>query len=265
MYWDGTPMSKLQTFTVTSFCRLNPDWKVIVHLDKLRYRGNNKYIPSYVREDYFHIVKDNKQVNIDEVNLSDYGVSGDLHPILRSDILRYHWLYNEGGVWSDFDVIWLKPIHYLSTIAGTDSFGVTLCMYDGKKKHHNVSVLVSSKGHEFYRYAIYLCNEIKNKITENPDHQEFGNSIFNKAFPKPEDALSKFPDMINLKYETFFPYSIFNMDALYLSTDLTYITDSVIGVHWFNGHKYSKDYVNNNGFSRDCSMTEIIKNEGYND
>lgn len=262
MYWDGTPMSKLQTFTVTSFCKLNPDWRIVVHMDKLKYGGNNKYIPPYTGEDYFHIVKKTKQVTIEEVALSDYGVSENLHYILRSDILRYHWLYNEGGVWSDFDVIWLKSMDYLSMIVGTDSFGATLCMYDdGIHKHHNISILISAKGHEFYGEAINLCSEIQNNINKKPNHQEFGTLMFNRVYPKAEDALNKFPDMVNLKYETFFPYSIFNMGSLYLRTDLSYITDSVMCVHWFNGHKLSKEYVNSNKFSKDCSMTLILKNE----
>ena len=46
------------------------------------------------------------------------------------------------------------------------------------------------------------------------------------------------------------------MERLYTKTDLSVITEDVMCVHWFNGHKLSKEYVNNNG--RKCSMTEII-------
>ena len=43
----------------------------------------------------------------------------------RSDIFRYHVLYNIGGVWSDFDVIWLKPMSYMSTITNRDDFNLS--------------------------------------------------------------------------------------------------------------------------------------------
>lgn len=263
LYWDMSPMSLIQTFTIDTIERLNPGWKIIVHIDNSMYGGSNRYIPEYKGKDYFYRVTNNSNVEIRNVDISNYNIDKGLHNILRSDIFRYHLLYNEGGVWSDFDVIWLKPMDYLSTIVSNDTFGATLCMFvNDFQKFHNISILVSAKLHGFYREAIQLCDKIQSTLySKTPDHQEFGTVMFNKAFPEPDDVIKKFPDVINLKYETFFPYSIFNLERLYNINDLSVLTEDVMAVHWFNGHRLSKIYENDSSFVKNCSMTSILKNE----
>ena len=256
-------MSLLQTYTIDTMERLNPDWKIFVYTDESLYNGNNSYTPKYCGKDYFYRVVDNPKVEIRNIDVSKYNIDKNLHNILRSDILRYHLLYSEGGVWSDFDVIWLKPMEYLSIITGNDCFGATICMFnDGICRFHNISILVSTKSHKFYEDSICMCNRIQSNICYRPSHQEFGTSMFNKAYPTEEDAIVRFDDVINIKYETFFPYSIFDLERLYKKNDLSVLTKDVMAVHWFNGHSLSKEYENNSYLLPNCSMTSILKREG---
>jgi len=75
----------------------------------------------------------------------------------------------------------------------------------------------------------------------------------------------KYEDVVGFKYETFAPYSIFQMDKLYHDVDLAPLNNNnVVGLHWFNGHKFAKEYVNQNKFGDNSSMTEILKLCGYN-
>jgi hypothetical protein len=91
----------------------------------------------------------------------------------------------------------------------------------------------------------------------------FSTSLLNKKYPKLQDIINVYSDVLALKYKTFYPYSIFNLEELYLEDNLESINDKdVLCVHWFNGHELSQGYINE-GFGRNCSMTSILKQEGY--
>ncbi len=268
LYWDRTSkMSQLQTFTIDSFHRLNPDWPIYVYRPIQDYVGSDRYIPDFAGSDCFAMVENMEYVNIVNVDIRDYGISLDLHNILRSDILRYHLLYNYGGVWSDFDVIWLKPMDYFNNIeyigsATPDEIGSVVSMRHTTSHEHNISIMMSSIKNEFIKSLIDRTNELQNSAKART-HQVFGTEMLDGMYPKLSDVTMKFPDVAGLKYETFFPYSIINMPALYEKNDLHYINNNVMCLHWFNGHILSKKYVNEDGYKRDCSMTSVLKKEGY--
>lgn len=261
MYWDKGPMSRLQVFTVETFHKLNLDWEIIVYLPKQVSTSTVKYIPDYTGIDYYYILTSLPYLTFKEVDMSEYGIDTGLHNILMSDILRYHLLYTHGGVWSDFDVIWLKPMNITNT---------TVCMLNTTTGHHNISVLIAEPKHEFYRDMIQICNTIlskKSNAIDMMDHQEFGTRLLNELYPTLKDVLNKYPDIVGLPYETFFPYSIFNMEKLYKEENLSFINDNVYGIHWFNGHPLSKEYVNNNFYNKGikCSITTLLNQLNYNE
>jgi hypothetical protein len=72
-----------------------------------------------------------------------------------------------------------------------------------------------------------------------------------------------YPRVLPIAYETFYPYSTFEMDRLFIKTDLTPLRKKgVMAIHWFNGNEISKQFVNG-GKLTSCSMTEVLKAEGY--
>lgn len=267
MYWDRSPMSILQALTAVSFNRYNPDWEINVYVPKQSYTGNSKYIPNYVGKDYFYLVEQIKAVNIVEVNLNDYSIDTGLHNILRSDILRYHLLYDVGGVWSDFDVIWLKPMEHFRNIeyygdTPINEVSTIVSLIKEKGGGHSIGIMVHSK-HD--QYALALINLTK-QVKPPYGHETFGSVMISSVYPT-LDSLAGFENLIGVKHETYYPYDIHppnpTFNKLYLENDLSYINNNVMCLHWYNGKELSKQYVNGNGFKRNCSMTTILKNEGY--
>jgi hypothetical protein len=267
LYWDKTPMSWLQSLTPISFNKYNPDWTINVYVPKQKYAGGAKYIPNYTGKDYFHLVEEATYVNIVEVNLDDYGINLNLHNILRSDILRYHLLYNHGGVWSDFDVLWLKPMTHFHNIeyhGDTPIEDVTAVVSLIHSTHggHSIGIMIHC---QYDAYAKELV-EMAKKVTPPFGHETFGSLMISNKYPTME-SLAGFKGLIGVKDETYYPYRIHppgaTFNKLYSATDLSLITNNVICLHWYNGKKWSKDYVNGNGLKRPCSMTTILKNEGY--
>ena len=266
MYWDHSLMSELQTFTVDTFHRHNPDWVINVYVPKQPYTGPSRFIPNYVGKDFFSRVENNPNVNIVEVDLNDYGIDIALHNILRSDILRYHLLYDHGGVWSDFDVIWLKPMDHFRNVeyygdTPINDVNAIVSFLRGTHGGHSIGIMVHCKHDPYAKALIDLTKKVKPPYS----HEVFGGTMLHGGYPTLE-SLSCFENVIGARFETYYPYDIHppapTFNKLYLENDLSCINNNVICVHWYNGKELSKYYVNGNGFSRNCSMTTILKNEG---
>lgn len=234
------PMSWLQSLTARSFFRYNPDWEITVHLivNKLK---ENIYTNDYEGEDFFDLVK--LTAKIKEVR-----IEGDFCSIQASDILRMKILYEHGGIYSDFDMLWLKPMSEFPQDIET-----TVCYYPGPGFHYNMSNIVSMPGSKLLKDVI----EKQTRVTSK-DYQAYLTEMFNREWPFPEGLSAQYPGVKFIPYETFYPYSIYELDTLYES-DID-LTEKAFGVHWFNGHPLSQNYIKN---MQDCSMTSILKREGY--
>lgn len=273
-------MSKLQVFTVETFHKLNPDWEIFVYVPDQAYSGSDRYVPDYTGKDYFYMIENMEYVTIIPIHIEDYIINTDIHDILRSDIFRYHILFKYGGMWSDFDVIWIKPMSHLNNVLHIgkvfiSDMGAHVTYRNTTEGHHNIGILLTSPEHDMYKNIIDIATDIQVNPSNYPNlydlknkkyyHQSFGVSLWSTIYPDLKYVINKYNDVVGLYYETFAPYPINNIELLYNTIDLSVLNDNVIGIHWFNGHALSKDYVNNNKFGNNSSMTEILKNLGYRD
>jgi hypothetical protein len=263
LYWGRYPMSLLQVFTVMSFHKYNPDWKIQVNLSKQSPEeiGSNNWVKDYTGFDYFYKIRELDYVEIKEIDLLELGFGLDKHPILISDLMRFNTLYERGGVYSDFDVIWLKPISEFKNIeclGNPEDFECTVCFSVYTYGFHNVANMIAEKE------SPYLLSLIEKQKTILPpySHMAFSTYMMSDMYPDLDSVTKTYPRILALQYKTFYPYSTHDLGPLYLQNDLSYIeSKDVMCVHWFNGNKYSQDYISD--FGRNCSMTTILKREGY--
>jgi len=273
LYWDESPMAELQTMTVTTFHKKNPDWKIRIYVPIQKYVGKNMhYVPDYTGDDYFGKIKYFSCVEVVRIDLEEYGIDPALPDILRSDIFRYNILYDVGGVWSDFDVLWLKSMEYLYKMqvgigVPIKKMGTSVCQFRGRDGsgtgvNNTIGVIISRPRHPLYRRLMDLTMDIQkcNKDREKLLHQAFGTNILDVLFPTLEEMQKTYPDVVGFPYKTFYPYSIFELEQLYTMKKLENIDEEVVAVHWFNGHRLSKDYINNMGESirRNCTMSKLM-------
>jgi len=268
LYWDNSPMSALQVVTVTSFHELNPDWEINVYQPKQEYVGQESYVPMYTGKDYFNLVRELPFVNIKEIDLDDFGIDSRLHNILRSDIFRYHILYRYGGVWSDFDVIWVKPMVQMLHLpilgrCRLEEMESAVCLYKYSYGFHNISIMLSSVGCSFIKSLIDECNRIQEDMEISTlEHQSFGTSMLNGLYETIYDVIRRFPKVVGLAYKTFYPYSINRLRDLYVNAYPERITKNVMAIHWFNGHDLSQEYAHGGLRNYRSSLNIILKNKG---
>lgn len=265
LYWDKSPMSWLQTQTVTTFHKKNPDWEIRIYTPIQPYIvPGGRYVPDYTGADFFYLIKKLKYVQIKEIDMLDYGIDPKIHNILQSDIFRYKILYECGGLWSDFDVLWLKSMDYLPNIETEGkipviSMGTMVCRYQ-EIKHHNISVLITVPKHPLYKFIIEKTDEIQKKNIDRNKllHQQLGTNLFDELFKLPEDEENQFIDVARIPYKTFYPYAIYDLRDLYERVQLSNLEPDTMCIHWFNGAPLSKKYINAKELNPNCSMTKIL-------
>lgn len=260
LMWDGSAMAYLQVLTVISFHRLNPDWKIVIYIPIQSYKelGANTYVPDYTGEDCFGMLLGLDYVEIREVDLRDYGINTDLHFILCSDQLRMQILYRDGGLYMDFDVIWIRPMSSLPTmncIGNPNDFEASVCYHEDTEGWSNIAVLLAEKESP---YILELV-EAQKRVKPPYSHQIYGTDLIDGLHPNWDKIFAKYPRMLGVKYKTFYPYDINNLASLYRHDTIDPILDdNALCLHWFNGHEKSKKYINNDEYNRPCSLTSVL-------
>lgn len=258
LFWDGYKMSFLQTLTVTSFHLQNPDWLITIYVSKQKYNqlGENKYTGRYTGKDFFDTLLQKEYVQVKEIDLNDWGVNLDVPACSGSDIFRMQVLYRYGGVYSDFDVLWVRPLEHIRNIksmGNPNNFESTVCLYQYGHGFQNVSVIIAEKGSSFLRSIIQAQKEVKPPY----QHQSYGSSLVSELYPNLSSITSKYPRVLAVPYETLYPYSIYELDKLFSEVNFKPLTSNTLGVHWFAGHELSVKYMNADSLKR-CSITEIM-------
>jgi hypothetical protein len=162
-------------------------------------------------------------------------------------------------------VLWLKSMDYLENITvdghvPISRMGATVCRWN-KNHHNNISVLFSISEHLLYARLLKETIKIQqeyNKSKNHLPHQVFGTDLLDKLYPNQEIVESEYSDVVDFPYKTFYPYSVYELDRLFEKIDLKPIDDEVMCIHWFNGHKISKAYLNSEKPNQNCSMSKII-------
>lgn len=262
-YWDSSPMAFVQTFGVLSFLKMNPDWKVAICVTRQKNEFKpNTYTRTYEGEDYFSNFYGLDRVEIAEIDIRDFDLPPDASTVLATDLFRTRILYEYGGIYSDHDVIWLKAMDHFKNIehiGDIDNFESICCFYNYTSGHHNVSILIGQKGSRYLKNIIDNQNKVRGHYTD----QCWSAELLNRLFPNYEILHRQFPGVLAVKYETFYPYSTFDLSPLYKKTDLSVLNDNVMAIHWFAGNALSNEYMKRGDFTGKCSMNEILKREGY--
>lgn len=112
LYWGDSPMSWLRSLTVTSFQRMNPDWHVRV------WTGSSTTPPAWNTSEQYEQSHYKGRDWRDTLDVEWCSIDFDgMTAVQCSDLTRWKVL-SEGGLWSDFDIIYLEPIDaYLDTLS----------------------------------------------------------------------------------------------------------------------------------------------------
>lgn len=236
-YWDKSPLSFLNLLSVKSFKELNPDWTVKLYEPKFRH--NNISWVGYTQKEKYSNINYLQYVykycdEIIEVDLEELNFRNDVSEVYKSDFLRWFLLSTEGGLWSDMDVLYIKPMHMLD---------LTICEESERNiNNYLIGFLLASRNNDFY------ANISKKSIKEfnSLEYQSIGNKLIRKLYPDIFDieCLHDKISMANIPLNIVYPYNYRDLSNLYKTNNEYLITDETIGIHWYNAEPMSKEYCN---------------------
>jgi len=275
-YWGAKRLSFLRYMSLYSFRYFNPDWEIFLYVPK-----NCNYTVGWKDKQYENIFEcvdylafcSNIGVNVKEFDFETIGISNSINEVHKSDFIRYFLLYTYGGVWSDIDILFNKPIENIDVNKNKkylyDSY-IYFC--DGLKNKmsipgHAIGLLMSSQGSDYFKNVFNVCKyiykkqvnskcildkDIKignfniqksvnqfNKNNFGDDYQVLGAYLLNSVFNK-KILTSEFSNKIGfLSEKTVYPISHNLYKFLFIDNGLSLIDDTkTIGLHWYGGSPY---------------------------
>ena len=278
LYWDGTNFSFLNLLTVLSFNKHHFGWKIHVYCPinpvktKSWTTSEQKY--EYTGRDYFNRLKEIDNVFIHNIDFNNIPFKyKDASEVIKSDYFRLYILNKYGGLWSDFDIIYVNNIEeYYSKKQLSKERNVILYRYWWKEWNKYI-----------YPVGLFLCNRnnsvfdiILKNIEQfyNPTgYQCLGCQMFHYLFSL--NSGKKIINQMNL------PELCMDNADIYLSikwneTGLLYKdkkigkeqyqnNKNIIGIHWFNGANESKVYCNDldkrisDKMDANCLVDKLVK------
>lgn len=272
LYWDGSNFSYLNLLTILSFNKHHFGWKINIFCPvnpvKMKSWKTHEQKEEYIGKNYFDHLRTISNVFIHKINF-------DLLPfkyknaseVIKSDYFRLYILNKYGGLWSDFDIIYINNIEE----------------YYSNKKHIIQKNMIVYKYNNVYPVGLFLSNKnnsFLNCVLKNihnfylpENYQCLGTIMFKNIFHNPIYKLI-FAN-INIKElclddaNIYLPIKFNETDKLYNDNTIkaSYYENNkdIIGIHWFNGSSESKKYCNNldllklKSQTHSCLVDELVK------
>jgi len=277
-FWAGKTMSWLRFMTVYSFSVLNPGWEIKLYHgdanpDQRTWTCPNMqdFLYPEMDDDYFHLVKKLKNVEvIEDWSLIRKGMIynkkidwDNIAPIHKCDIIEWKILGEQGGFFSDFDILFIRPMNAIYKELKHRKIETGICYQNLQKngtKYFSIGFLCSNIINTFYddvykwavnnydptkyqstgAFALYclLAGDKLRQRDTNTGAQEQWLAKTNLV----RLIKSKYPDskIHNFEMNVVYPYTWRDLHELYVKNNIDNIPKETIGLHWYGGSEASQ-------------------------
>lgn len=246
-YWGNESTSFLRYLSVYSFRKLNPDWEVNLYVPARGHGGEASWASweSYDRahftgRDYSRELFSLPGLRVREVDFSAFPGMNGATEVHKSDFFRWHLLGEEGGVYSDIDILYFRPFEELAfNLPDNRDAEAVLCLHE---HGHIIGFFMASAGNAFFRGLAESALE----YLDSQAYQSIGSLMLNKLYPDEEAIRRGFPGMrwLNLPLSVVYPYDWSQATNIFQSRDASALQPDTIGVHWFAGSPITRQFNN---------------------
>jgi hypothetical protein len=244
-YWGAPVLPYLRYMCLKSFIQYNPDWQVILivpaELTTGVTWGTHENEEPINTTDYMDRLQD-LNIDVRPFSMEPIGFSDDLPEVVKSDLIRLYLLSTTGGLWSDNDILYIKPLSNTLQETNCTSYfcyrrgGVTQddtpkngCLY------HSIGFLMSEpEGLEFKNLFAGAANIINTELYQSVGSPYYGQMVN-------MDNPNIFNIDINMVYPSRAPQSMFESPAGHHIYEIRNLT---IGWHWYGGHPTAGKFQN---------------------
>lgn len=263
LYWGGNKMNYLRFMTIKTFMKHNPDWEIKFYYPKYPFdymtweTHEQKYKVAF-GSDFLSEVMELPITKV-EIDFENYGLDNDISEVYKSDFIRLILLSSEGGLWSDMDIIYFRPMNDLYfNIPENKDIETFVC--SNNRYGHSVGFIMGSKENKFFKELFRLSRQHFNPH----NYQSIGADLYNKYFGSIESITNITPAM-NISMDVVYPVDAQHISDLIDKSEMNY-TDKTIGQHWYGGSSLWKPFLiktyGGQGNLPDSIIGKLIKNEG---
>jgi hypothetical protein len=243
VYWGGGVMPYIRFLTVKSFMKYNPDWKIMFWYPKyptthITWPTGELCYPVNCDDYSSEMLK--LPIKSMAVDFDEIGFKNTATEVHKSDFIRLHLLTTFGGVWSDMDIIYFKPITNLlvNTIENRNKETFVCSSAYG----HSIGFLMSQPKSKFFQY---LLDIIKSRPLPS-QYQAIGPTLYNEYFRNIE-TINQLSPAINLDMDVVYSHNAGSIPD-FLNNVPPRFTEGSIGAHWYAGHsQWSEFFARTNG------------------
>jgi hypothetical protein len=248
-YWEGERLTKLHYYSIYSLFKYNPDIKIVIYTS---YIITNNLIQWNSHEHDYPVIKNritladilkiSNNITLQKINFEkEYNINTNISPIFKADFTRIIKLCEHGGMWFDFDILFIKKIpDYLFDDTLITTHKEILYFY--YQETIPTGVLFSTLNNKLIEsIKLEACNIISSINSDNSyyNYQVLGPDLWKKFICNHEDDTS-----LKLNTQTVYPYEYDNIH-LFFETLQDNIVDETFCIHWYNGSFYSNIFINN--------------------
>lgn len=252
-YWANDKMSWLRYMSLSSFRKLNPDWEIVLYVSKQRiYKKSWNELNS---QDFFTFQGKDYTKEIEKLNVKiiDWELNDPLANTMasshKSNFLKWSELDLNGGIFSDLDILYLRPM---------DDLYEKIKDYDGlvcQNGWFSIGFLASKIGNDFFK-DVYK-QALRTYSPKN--YQSAGvESVFNSLGCVESQALNSIQtkyknlNFYNLPFHIIYPFingdihvSLKNIMRIGYNDDiLNTLPKDTVGFHWYAGFPLSQELNN---------------------
>jgi len=234
--WGNELLPYLRLLSIKSFMKYNPDWRIILwnisgngKLTTWEEGGALDYELSCTNYyDELMALPIQKEI----FNIEQYGFSNSISEVHKSDFLRILLMTTYGGIWSDIDILYRRPMTSLainvSENKDKETF-VCFCSYG-----HSPAFMMSVKDNDIFNRLIPLAKLNFNSLL----HQCMGADLYNKHYPSLESMGLLTINIV----KAIQMYDVIHIEEIY-NGEKSKFTENSIGYHWYAGHQLTGKFL----------------------
>ena len=221
---------------MVSFKKHNPDWTLNLWMPKVSEKAEAPWITTEQKDVYTgkdFLSKAKKLCNVQLIDFKELGLTKAIHEVQKADIVRWYLLFTYGGVWSDVDILYIKPIDSVLK----EEFGFAFVYHENPY----IGFYIAKPAQSIFETLFNDCvSAVRRNM--NDGYQSLGADRW-RQFGSPENILRQYPEGLNLPMEVVYPYTASEVDDMLFGSSRN-VTSDTIGLHWYNGSPKAKQYQN---------------------
>ena len=236
-FWGNNKMSWLRYLTIYSFCKYNPDWKVVLYVSDQKINSKAWKTPEI--QDFFYYSGEDYTKDIIKlgVEIREYDVKtkegNEISPSQKSNFFKWNLLATSGGFYADMDILFLRNINEIYNKTKEFNIGITYTNY------YSIGFMFSNGNNPFFK-EVY--NECYNKFYVD-NYQGAGVARLRK-WPDIVNIVARYGLVYNIPFRLLYKYSSEIVPKIHeIGSNYKMDPDS-IGLHWYAGHHLSQEANN---------------------